>query len=210
MNEFHKSLQIDKSINKSADRFYKIYEKSKEGRKIYKGRTIKEAGSNYYLGGVSCFIIDDEGNILIEKRANTNITSGEYDLCSGHIDSNETSTQAMIREYVEELHKGTKKEQEEAKTEAIDNLIKLDELDLSFDDNYSKRKFFIQFYALKTKLKHITIQKEEVDSIKWLNMEEAFEMIRQNKTKFPYDKRYEKLFEKVKEIYLKNEIENEI
>ena len=32
-------------------------------------------------------------------------------------------------------------------------------------------------------------------------MEEVFEMIRQGKTKFPYDKRYEKLFDRIKEIY---------
>ena len=107
----------------------------------------------------------------------------------------------MISEYVEELHKGTQEEQERARNEAIQNLIKLDELDLVFKDKEKERKFFIQFYALKTKINKIIAQKEEVDSIQWLEMEEVFDMIRQRKTKFPYDKRYEKMFDKIKEIF---------
>ena len=107
----------------------------------------------------------------------------------------------MISEYVEELHRGTQEEREQARNEASQNLIKLDELDLIFKDKEKERKFFIQFYALKTKIEKITTQKEEVEGIEWLDMEEVFEMIRQGKTKFPYDKRYEKLFDRIKEIY---------
>ena len=39
-------------------------------------------------------------------------------------------------------------------------------------------------------------------------MEKVFEMIRNGETKFPYDKRYEKLFEKVREIYINSKKEN--
>ncbi len=211
MNEFQKSLQIKqaKSIkNNSNTKFYKIYEKNREGKKIYKGRTIKEANSEHYLGGVSCFIINEEGKVLLEKRANTNITAGAYDLCSGHIDNNETPTQAMVREYVEELHKGTQEEQDRARNEAIQGLIKLDELDLNFKDKEKERNFFIQFYVLKTKIDKISSQKEEVDSIEWIAMEDVFEMIRKGKTKFPYDKRYEKMFNKIKEIFMQKKQEN--
>ena len=91
------------------------------------------------------------------------------DLCSGHIDNNETPTQAMIREYVEELHKGDINEQEQARNEAINNLKKLDELDLVFKNKGNERKFFIQFYVMKTKLKRLTIQKEEISDIEWLS-----------------------------------------
>ena len=38
--------------------------------------------------------------------------------------------------------------------------------------------------------------------------EKVFEMIRNGETKFPYDKRYEKLFEKVREIYINSKKEN--
>ena len=204
MNEFQKSLQVNNYKDRREarkEKFYKTYERGKEGKKVYKGRTIKEANNEHYLGGVSCFVINNEGKVLVEKRANTNINAGAYDLCSGHIDNNETPTQAMISEYVEELHRGTQEEQEQARNEASQNLIKLDELDLIFKDKEKERKFFIQFYALKTKIEKITTQKEEVEGIEWLDMEEVFEMIRQGKTKFPYDKRYEKLFDRIKEIY---------
>ena len=212
MNDFKKRLR---SENRQAKRikqiknkpqtwqFYKTYTKGKKENKIYKNRISQknELNQNDYLAGVSCFIIDEKGNILIERRGNTNITAGEIDLCSGHIDNNETPTQAMIREYVEELHKGSKEEQEQARNEAINNLKKLDELDLEFENKGNKRKFFIQFYTMKTKLKKCQLQKDEVESIEWLPMEDVFELIRQNRTKFPYDRRYEKIFEKVKEHY---------
>ena len=85
---------------------------------------------------------------------------------------------------------------------------KLDELDLIFKDKEMERKFFIQFYVIKTKIKKITSQKEEVENIQWIDMEKVFEMIRNGETKFPYDKRYEKLFEKVREIYINSKKEN--
>ena len=123
------------------------------------------------------------------------------DLCSGHIDNNETPTQAMIREYIEELHKGDTNEQEQARNEAISNLKKIEELDLVFKNKGNERKFFIQFYTMKTKLNKLTIQKEEISDVKWIPMEDAFELIRQGKTKFHYDKRYEKIFKQVREYY---------
>ena len=183
--------------------FYKTYKKGNNGNKIYQNRISQKSELNQsdYLGGVSCFIINEEGKVLLEKRANTNITAGAYDLCSGHIDNNETPTQAMIREYVEELHNGSSEEKEKARNEAIQNLCKLDELDLIFHNKGNTRKFFIQFYTIKTKLENVTIQPEEIDSIEWVNLNEAFDLIRQGKTKFPYDERYEKIFEKVSEHY---------
>ena len=64
---------------------------------------------------------------------------------------------------------------------------------------------------MKTSLKSFSIQKDEVDEIEWIPMEKAFNLIRQNKTKFPYDKRYEKIFIQVKEHYQeKNKNEKQI
>lgn len=201
MNDFKKSLKGFKEKKKIS--YYKTYERNIRGEKVYTGiiETKKELTQDNYLGGVSCFIINDEGKVLIEKRANTKINSGEIDLCSGHIDGEETPTQAMIREYVEELHNGSSEEKEKARNEAIQNICKLDELDLIFHNRGNTRKFFIQFYTMKTKLENVTIQPEEIDSIEWVNLDEAFDLIRQGKTKFPYDERYEKIFEKVSEHY---------
>ena len=211
MNDFKKSLRSENKERKTkkmentqqAWQFFKTYKKGNSGKKTYQNRISQKSELNQsdYLGGVSCFIMDQNGNILIEKRGNTKITAGEMDLCSGHIDNNETPTQAMIREYVEELHKGNIDEQEQARNEALSNLKKMEELDLVFKNKGNERKFFIQFYVMKTKLKRLTIQKEEISDIEWIPMEKAFDLIRQGKTKFPYDKRYEKIFEQVREHY---------
>ena len=212
MNDYKKSLKVnDKKDNKENKRsFYKMYEKGNNDKKIYSGSTISnlELNQNLYLNGVSCFIINEENKILIERRANTKLTANEIDLCSGHTDNNETPTQAMIREYVEELHSGTEKEKQIAREEAIRSLKKLDELDLIFQNKGKERKFFIQFYMLKTKMKQFTPQVEEVQNIEWIPYQECFELIRQEKTKFPYDKRYEKMFMEIEKQIGRKNIEN--
>lgn len=209
MNDYKKSLKVN---GKKEDKrsFYKTYEKRKDNKKIYKGSTTTklEFSQNLYLNGVSCFIIDEKNRILIEKRANTKLTANEIDLCSGHTDNNETPTQTMIREYVEELHSGTEEEKQIAREEAIKGLKKLDELDLIFKNRGKDRKFFIQFYILKTKMKQFTKQAEEVQNIEWIPYQECFDLIRQGKTKFPYDKRYEKMFKKIEEHIKGKKIEN--
>lgn len=87
--------------------FYKIYQKSKKtpSQKIYVGtRILDDIEECYYLSTVSCFVLDENNNVLVEIRGKNESQAYTYDLCSGHIDGNETPTQAMIREYVEELH----------------------------------------------------------------------------------------------------------
>lgn len=182
--------------------FYKLYEKGKNNKKIYKGSIVPEMENTtcHYLGGVSVFIMDEDGNICVEKRADTKLQPGRLDLVSGHIDNNETPMQAMIREYVEELHEGDEQERENDRNEAIENLKKLDELDLIIKSGGDKR-FFVQFYFMKIKEKKFTMRPQEVKSIEWVPMEEVFKKIRQGETRFPYDKRFERIFDQVREMY---------
>ena len=56
-------------------------------------------------------------------------------------------------------------------------------------------------YCLKRKNSKVEIQEEEIDKIVWLPLEEAFELIKSGRTKFPKNYDYSKIFEKVKEIY---------
>lgn len=194
MNEFKRS-------------FYKTFEKGRENNKIYKGSIPPEGEfySTYYLGGVSCFVLNEQGDILVERRANTRLTPGKLDLVSGHIEGNETPKQAMIREYVEELHSGSPLEKELARQEAIENLKELEELDLIFQSRGEERKFYIRFFVMKTKMKICTMQDEEVKEIMWIKQKELFQKIRQGESKFPYDERFEKIFEKVQEVDKKRE-----
>lgn len=180
--------------------YYKVYDGNKRFIRIINQKD--ELEEENFLKGVTCFVINKNGEVLIEQRACKNrLMPGQLDLCSGHVDNNETYTQAMIREYVEELHSGSKEEQEKARNEAINRLKPIKELDLNFSNKGKTRNFFIKFYALMTNNTDVHVQEEEIENILWVPMQECFELIRSGKTKFPYDSRYEEIFEKVEEIY---------
>lgn len=197
VNQFKEGMKVPKTGRS----FYKVFEKGKDGKKVYKGSTIPELELKLdYLAinTVSCFVLNKKGEILVEERtANKNVMPGTLDIVSGHVDNNEIPTQAMIREYVEEIHDGNEEEKQKARNEASQNLQKLEELYLICDG----RGYFIQFYYLMTELEVITKQKEEITKTRWLPMEEVFEMIRQGKTGLVYDKKIEKIFQQVRERY---------
>lgn len=201
MNQF-------KERRKEEISFYKTYEKGKNGLKYYKGSIIpeQELNTKYSLATVSCFVVNQKGEILVEERSSEKkISPYALDIVSGHIDNNETPTQAMIREYVEELHSGSEEEKQKARNEAIDKLQKLEELHLICEG----RGYYVQFYCIMTELEAITRQEEEINNTRWLPMEEVFEMIRQGKTGLIYDKNMEKIFEQVRQRYRpKRENEN--
>ena len=180
--------------------YYKVYDNNK--RFIRRINQKDELQENNFLKGVTCFVVNKKGEVLIEQRARkSKLMPGELDLCSGHVDKEETYTQAMIREYAEELHSGSKEEQEKAINEAINKLKPIIELDLHFKNKGKNRNFFIKFYTLLTENTDINVQQEEIEEILWIPMNECFELIRKGKTKFPYDDRYEEIFEKVTSIY---------
>lgn len=53
---------------------------------------------------IAVFVIvrDDEGKILLQQRAGTEFLPGYYDFPSGHVESDESFTQAAVRELAEE------------------------------------------------------------------------------------------------------------
>ena len=94
-------------------KYYKVYDVNK--RFIRKIQQKDELQEDNFLKGVTCFVINKKGEILIEQRASkSKLMSGQLDLCSGHVDNEETYTQAMIREYVEELHSGDEEDRRKA------------------------------------------------------------------------------------------------
>ena len=147
--------------------------------------------SDEWLKGVTCFVLNEKGEVLVEQRVNKGLTPGKLDLCSGHVDGDETPTQAMIRELGEELKIGFE--------EAM-NVIKLtqDELPIEFESSGKTLRFFITAYCLKRNSSEVTIQKDELNSIAWVPLETFFELIKNGKTKFPArHEKYEEVFQKV-------------
>lgn len=175
------------------EEYYKVYDKSGKLKRIIAKDEEKNLDEEEWLNGVSCFVVNENGEVLIEKRVNKGLTPGKLDLCSGHIDGEETKTQAMIRELREEL--GIEIE------EAI-NVIKLDDnpLPLEFVSSNKKKKFFITFYCLKRKTSQVRIQEEEIEKVVWLPLEEVLALIRSGRTKFPADFNYEEIFQKLRDV----------
>lgn len=153
-----------------------------------------EIADNEWLKGVSCFVINNKSEVLVEQRVNRGLTPGKLDLCSGHTNNYEIPMQAMLRELEEEL--GVRPE------EAFSSLRQLKSADcpLVFESKGKFRNFFITFFCLKKNLEHVNFQKEEIKNIKWIPMEELFKMMQNGETKFPKEYNYTHLFEQVREL----------
>ncbi|MBQ2836079.1 MAG: NUDIX hydrolase [Clostridia bacterium] len=178
---------------KKLDNYYKVYDRLKNLKRIIATNQEKQLDEEEWLEGVSCFVINEKGEVLIEKRVSKGLTPGKLDLCSGHIDNEETHTQAMIRELKEELG---------IEAEEAMNVIKLDKnaAPLEFVSANKKRNFFITFYCLKRVTSEVKIQEEEIEKIVWLPLEETFVLINSGRTKFPTSYDYEPIFQKVRDI----------
>lgn len=187
----------NKMNQKNNNEFYKVYDKT--GKYLYNIDVNKEKEiKDQYLHGVTCFVINEKDEVLMEVRANTELTPGKIDLVSGHVNGNEVGLAAMLRELEEEVG---------IKGVLGSDIKRVNELSkpLGFESKGKIRNFHIDFYCMQTKKHHFTIQPEEVASLKWVPMEKAFEMIKTGKTKFPKQDRYvnyEKIFNNVRQICL--------
>ena len=172
---------------------YNVY--NKDGKIIDKVNKKDEMNlnSDRWLKAVTCFVLNEKGEVLIEKRVNKGINPGQLDLCSGHVDINETQTQAMIRELGEELGIGLE--------EAM-NVVKVSQDDLKFQIESSGKilNFLGTMYCLKRNSSEVSIQKEEIEKIVWLPLEETFELIKSGRTRFPKNFNYEQIFQNVRNI----------
>lgn len=159
----------------------------KNGNKI--GTIEKGTYTEDYLKCVSCFVVNDKNQVLIEKRGKTVLDAGKLDLCSGHVQSKETATQGMIRELQEELGIN---ENEARNVKNIGNIL------VDFSKVGGNFKCITDLYVLKRKENILNLQDEEVKGIEYYDLDEALELIRKNKTRIPYDERFEKIFENLK------------
>lgn len=172
---------------------YNVYDKNGKVIDEVNKKDEMNLNSDTWLKAVACFVLNEKGEILIEKRVNKGINPGQLDLCSGHVDINETQTQAMIRELGEELG---------IEFQEAMNIIKVSQDDLKFQIESSGKvlNFFGTMYCLKRNSSKVNIQKEEIEKIVWLPLEEAFELIKKGKTRFPKKFDYEEIFQKVRNI----------
>lgn len=146
----------------------------------------KKMSKNKIINVVTCFIVNKDAKVLIETRSDEcNLDNGKIDLCSGHIESGEEPKDAMLRELKEEL--------------SIENVSKnLQKVYAKYID-IGKRHYYITFFYLKLEKKiNIVINKDEVNRIDWIDMEECFSQMRNGNIRIPKSSEYEELFEEVR------------
>ena len=190
-----KSKKIFKSNN--GEKYYKLYDD--RGNEIGRINPLFEKKQSNWLKGVSIFLLTDDGKLVLEKRSkNTNLTPNDMDLVSGHRDEEEKGKKAAYRELKEELGIKPKKVLALKKVKH--------ETPMVFKGG---RNFFISFYVtkLKKKIDYLDFQEAEVEDVMMVPLQEGFNLIRENKTKFPYtgnEKKFEEIFEKVELFYQKS------
>ncbi len=124
-----------------------------------------QSNPGFYHKPVGAWIINDQGKILVQKRALSKKTCpGLWDVSSaGHVHAGETSLHGIIRETSEELGLETKPEDYRYIGEYIS------------DSTWE----IMQIYLLKTDkdLDAFSLQKEEVEQIKWVSLKELRELM---------------------------------
>ena len=147
-----------------------------------------------YVKCCSCFVTDCKNRVLVEKRGNTVLDAGKLDLCSGHVQSGEISVQGMIREIGEEL--GIEE------SECYGNIKKMGTVTIDFSKVGADFKCFTDVFLLKRKKETLALQDEEVKGVEYYPIEEVFDLIREGKTRIPYNQdneKFEEIFEKIEQ-----------
>ena len=114
-----------------------------------------------YQSKVAVFLVitretDNKTEILLQRRKNTGYMDGMYDMaCSGHLEANESLTQALVREAKEEIG------------------IEIDEHDLElvvllhpYDEGYIN----VLFKAKKYSGTPTILEKDKCDDLSWFNI----------------------------------------
>lgn len=131
------------------------------GETIYKGDSIPDGK---FILVVLSFIQNSKSEFLIQKRSVQK--HGKYGSTGGHAKTGETSIQAMMTEINEEIGLN----------------INEDELNLVYSGRDDIDKVFFDLYYIKKDFStdSLTLQEEEVESVKWMTVDEIKQLISTN------------------------------
>lgn len=129
---------------------------------------------------VAVWIMNEKGEMLVQKRAANKANPGKWGLTAGHIDASEEPIHAAIREALEEvgIH------------------LKDTNLELLFITKQSKiakekqqiNKYFSYLYFVRTnrKIEDFKIQKEELSELNYIPIEELERIVEQKDTNYVF------------------------
>jgi len=133
---------------------------------------------------VAVWIINDSGEILLQKRAATKKQyPNKWAICAGHVDAGEKVESAIIREINEELGIDVK----------IDDLEYIDVYKVQEDiaENNIKNYYFNYTYFLNNnyKIEDYTIQLEELSELKFISLKELENIVKTKNKDFTFSDR---------------------
>jgi len=122
-----------------------------------------------YHKEVALIILNDKGEILLQKRVSTKeIEPNKWAWHGGHVIAGETSIDAIIRETKEELGIILSKDQ-------IELLVELKR------DKLPNRQFTTAYYSVcNLSVEDFSIQEEELSEVKWFSFKKFKDMIYNN------------------------------
>ena len=115
----------------------------------------------YYISVVRVIIINDENEILLQKRSRyKRANPSKWGICGGKVDLGETPLDAGIRETFEE----------------IGILLKKDEFKFLSMDTNEKSHFTVYYVRKNVDIDECKIQEEELEEVRYFKIEELEEL----------------------------------
>ena len=136
--------------------------------RVFSGKIInrgEEIPKGLYKLSVHIWVVNKKGDIYIQKRTpNRKKFPNLWENPGGGVLSGETTEEAIVREYKEELNR---------------SLIKKD---FKLIKTIKREKDFADIFIVEEdfEIKDLTLQKEEVAEAKWVTLEEINKMIQNN------------------------------
>ncbi len=139
---------------------------------------------------VAVFIINNNKQVLLQKRsANKRFNPNKWALCAGHVDANESLENAALRELKEEVGLEI----------PLEELHPIAEREFTLGDSNSHITYFFYTKSNKSETDFI-IQKEELSEVKWFDLDEVINMIKEEDKTIVFKKNRLYIFEALKEI----------
>ena len=139
---------------------------------------------------VAVFLLNDKNETLLQKRSkNKRFGPNKWGLCAGHVDADEELEDAAIREVYEEIGLKISK----------NDLHLLDEINVKKREQNSN--ITRCYYVICNKQENeFTIQEEELSEVKWVNIDELINRIKNNDDSLTLKENRIYLLERLKKI----------
>ena len=132
---------------------------NKTGRVVERGNKDEIFNDNEHIGVAIIYIENDKGEFLIQKTSKEK--GGHYSSTGGHINHGEDALSTIVREVKEELGVDV----------SNDNIVDLGHICVDFPVR------FIFYLRKNINLSDITLQKDEVESVSYMSIDEIRDIL---------------------------------